>query len=174
MKKSIVLLAVLCTAMIAKGVYYPDEELRLKFLYIKNFIKNIEWPKTSMGPEFKIAIYGDKKIYEKISMSNIKPEHANGKSISYYYFSDLDKLVDCQLILITNGYENDLNDIARRYDEKAVLIVCDAPNSCNKGALICFTKDKEGKITFEFNRKAFASSGLEYSSQFMEQGLAVL
>ncbi len=153
--------------------YNPGEEQRLKFLYLKNFIKNIEWPKNSKRNEFKIGILGERNIYNKISMSNIKPEHANGSNIAYYFFEDADHLLDCQLIYIPIQKSYQLGKVIKHYQNQSVLIVSETPNACKRGSMINFYKTPDNKITFEYSADALRNAGLLYSSNFMEQGKLV-
>ncbi len=153
--------------------YNPDEKQRLKFLYIKNFIKNIEWPQDSKRKEFKIGILGDRNIYNKISFSNIKPEHANGQNIAYYYFEDSDHLLQCQLVYISAKKSDELLKVIKFYQNQPVLIISESARACEKGSMINFIKDSSEKISFEYNKEAFNSAGLLYASNFMEQGILI-
>jgi hypothetical protein len=154
--------------------YSPDEEQRLKFLYIKNFIKNIEWPPSDNKKEFKIVVYGNRSIYEKISRANIKSDHANGLNVAYYYFESHENLIDCQLIYVTGKKSSEIKEIITLFENKPVLIVSEQNGSCELGSSINFIKDQNDKLSFEYNQKAIKNSGLMYSMKFMEQGINVV
>jgi hypothetical protein len=150
--------------------YHPDDEQKIKFLFIKNFIKNVEWPSDYLKKEFKIGVLGNDKIYDRITMAKIKPDHVNGLSVAYYYFASEEYLKDCHLIYVPDDQSEYISEVIAFYKNKPVLVVTEAKNMCEKGAMINFTHDDKGKLSFEYNVKALSEVGLEYSAKFMEQG----
>lgn len=160
----------LCICLSSYGGYHPDDEQKIKFLFIKNFIKNIEWPAGYLNKEFKIGIIGDQSIYNRITMANIRPDHVNGLSVAYYYFASEEVLKNCHLIYIPKQESHLISSIKEYFGNKPVLIVTESDGMCERGAMINFTKDNQDKLTFEYNSEALKNAGLEYSAKFMEQG----
>ena len=141
----------------------------VEYLILKKVIRNMQWPNAHESGEFKIGIFGSKDAYNKANHLVIRPQHVNGKDVSFYFFEDLDKLITCQLVYVPINHHNQLQQIQKKYRDLPTLIVAESHNPHNLYADIILIPQESGAFSYKLNEANIDRKGLVYSSSLSEE-----
>jgi len=139
-----------------------EQEYNKKAVYIYNFSKNIEWPKTYNGIEFIIGVVGDETVLKELTKV-MTGKKVGGKKI---IVKEFDKESKYNIIFIDSGHCSSFNSIKNFISKNKTLLVTDDPSLKSSGAHISFVIEKD-KIRFLINKPGIERSGMKVSEELM-------
>lgn len=147
-----------------------DTNAKLKAVFMYNFTKYIEWPKTYQSGYFVFGIVGDSPLYEElIKMANSKK--IGNQPILVKKFNSATEIEKCHLLYLTRSKSNELSDVLKKTKSGGTLVVTEQEGLVDKGAGINFVV-RDNKQKFELNTKSLTGQKLKVSSNL--EALAVV
>jgi hypothetical protein len=122
--------------------------------------------------QFNIGILGKDPFGKKFDEAT-RREHIKGMPVTVRRAHKAEQLADCQIIFIADSELDRLDEIARTFEHKPVLLVTDQPGAAQHGSMINFFKE-DSKVRFEFNLTAAERTGLKFSAKLLQVGRIVV
>lgn len=150
-KTSFILIAILILSTGFKaGVAPIDINARIKAVFIYNFAKYIEWPKSYREGAFVVGVVGNAPLYDNLSKMSLTKKVASQtlRVKKYNSISDVDK---CHILFIAKNSNQNFNEVVKKMKNNSTLIVTEQPGMVNKGAGINFVV-RNNRQKFELNK----------------------
>lgn len=146
-----------------------DTNSRIKAVFILNFTKLIEWPKTYRTGNFVVGVIGETPLYTELTkMAKVK-KVAN-QSLSISKFKTVSDIGKCHILYVTKGQSAKIKEVLKKVKNTSTLIVTEQIGYAEKGAGINFVV-KDNRQKFELNKTNVESHKLKVSSNL--EALAV-
>lgn len=170
MKKiAFILIAVLVLSSGFKTGGRIDTNSRIKAVFILNFTKLIEWPKTYRSGNFVVGVIGETPLYNELTkMAKVK-KVAN-QSLSISKFKSVNDIAKCHILYVTKEQSSKIKDVLKQVKNNSTLIVTEQSGLADKGAGINFVI-KNNRQKFELNKTNVEKYKLKVSSNL--EALAV-
>jgi hypothetical protein len=146
---------------------------QLKALYLYNFAKFTEWPKTAFADEsapFVLGILGQDPFGKDIEI--IKGKTIKGRKLEVRYFSSVQEVRGCQLLFISSSETNNLNQILKALEVASVLTIAEAESFADKNWIISLVPEQKSSnsqtIAFEINLVAAGKANLKFDTQLLK------
>ena len=160
---------VLSIFMFSQALTSSAQVTKVKASFLYNFTKYISWPEEKGKQEFVITVLGDKEL-GLILNDLAKKNKIQGKPLVVKTANQIKDIGNSDMVYIgatKGGYTESVNSMLRN---EPVLIVCDKPGYCKKGAGICFTTIG-GKLRYEINSGNIEKKGLSVSNKLLSLGI---
>jgi hypothetical protein len=153
----------------------PAREAKVKVAFIYNFAKFANWPdrafETLPHNSFSICLVG------KEPLGNLLDQLAGsktikGRTILFRKNPPQHDLRNCRILYISSSESLRLDRLLKAVAGHPVLTIGSAEGYAKRGAGINLF-EKNGKLSFEINRKAILRSGLTLSSELLALGVLV-
>lgn len=140
------------------------DENTLKSVFIEKFTRFIEWPSDSdvINKEipFRLGVYGDTPML-KIIDNIYSKEPIQEKKVEIIRI-EKHNIFDCDLLLISNEKEENINEIIEKLKGKPILTIGESSIFAKHGAMISY-KIEDNRIKFIINQRKAAESGFRVS-----------
>ena len=154
-----ILLAVLLTSSFRGS---DIDEYQVKAVFIINFAKYVDWTSNENESDFKIGIVGQSPIKAELEkIAEYKKVSARTMQVVQL---DPEKLVPCNIVFVAEPESRRVQQLARDFTGKGVLLVSEDNKSASHAAGINLIKN-DNKIKFEINQTSIKQAGLRLSSQ---------
>jgi len=131
-------------------------------LFIYNFTKYIEWPRSDGHSDFIIGILGNGDIVKEMQqMAALKT--VGDRHIVVKLFENPEDIEHCHLLFITKKFSVNLFEARAKLKGMSTLYIAESPGMAQYGADINFI-GKVNKIVFEVNTKYLEENNLKMSS----------
>lgn len=169
---SLVAVAFLCQGDLgfAQEMVYQDEEVKAAFIY--HFATFVQWPETTQsGQVFAIAVLGADGIAAELEQ--FLPGRAiQDRPIAVRRLRSINDVRDAAVLFIGAGENFRLPKLIRQVEDRPMLVVTDAPNGLEDGAMINF-QVVDQRVRFEISLTAAERAGLELSSRLLSAAMFV-
>lgn len=154
----------------AQDVVYQDEQVKAAFLY--HFATFVQWPETVTAERpFSIAVLGDDEVAAELEQ--FLPGRAiDGRPMQARRLSSLDDLAGDALLFIGADENYRLRELIARVEDRAMLVVTEAPGALKDGSMINF-QVIDDRVRFEISLLAAQRAGLELSSRLLSAAMFV-
>jgi hypothetical protein len=146
----------------AKGEY------ALKAVFLYNFCRFIEWPKsafTSPSEPITIGIIGDDPFGTLLNEA-IDGETQHGRAIKIEHYRRPDQIGHCHLLFVSRSetarVDADLAPVAG----KSIVTVGETDGFLDRGGMIALTADK-GRVRLHINPEMLRAASLDVSSKLL-------
>jgi hypothetical protein len=148
-----------------------DTNSRIKAVFILNFTKLIEWPKTYRTGNFVVGVIGETPLYSELSkMAKVK-KVAN-QSLSISKFKSVEEIGKCHILYVTKERCAEIKEVLKKVKNNSTLIVTEKVGLTDKGAGINFVI-KDNRQKFELNVTNVESHKLKVSSNLESLAFSV-
>jgi len=135
-------------------------------VFVMSIARYSSWP-TSAG-DFKITVIGKSKVYDELLRVS-QTKDVNGKKIVVTQAEDLSQIGDCNIVYVSDNKSSTLDEIAKKFEGKPVMIITEREGLYKKGASFSFVIIEESKLRFDINK-----SDLEKKQIKISQSLTAL
>ena len=139
-----------------------DTNAKIKAVFIYNFTKYIEWPKTYKEGEFTIGIIGESPLYSELTKMTQTKKVAN-QSLQVKKFSSADEVSKCHILYLSKNKSGEISSLLKSLKNNSTLIVTEQAGLVDKGAGINFII-KDNRQKFELNKRNVEKYKLKVSS----------
>jgi len=141
--------------------------------YIYNFAKNVQWQNEENIKEFHFLVIGDDEKIVKELTALSKSKTLRKRPIKVSSAKTLGNIDNVQLIYITKGSEENLEQIFDKIEGKNILLVSDGYQ--NKSlVMINFFDTEDGNLLFEINKANIVNQHLEIMPDMILLGGSVV
>ena len=151
--------------------YDTKDEYTIKALFVYNFTKYIEWNEQSLPQQFRIGVYGESEISEKLSQI-VKGKKLYNRTIELKALKTIDDAAGYQIVYIVKDQGTALQILLDKYSGTEMLLITEEKNMGIKGAGINII-EKDQRMKFELNESAIKKSGLKVSSQLYDLAIVI-
>lgn len=145
---------------------------RIKTIYIYNFTKYIEWPKSYKDGKFVIGVLGSNAyLYDELTKMAIS-KTAGSQKIEVKSLSSAQAASQCHIVYVLNTNSDKLKDIVSVAKGKSILIVTDKPGMAKMGSGINFVV-QENKQKIELNKVNIEKYNLKIASALADMAITV-
>jgi len=171
-KLSLILISVFILISGFRETHGPtvDTNSKFKAIFIYNFTKYIEWPKTYRNGDFVIGVIGKSPLYQELVKMAMTKKVANQplKIIRYNSIKDLHK---CHILYISKGDSFEIGEVIKQIKSNSTLIITEKSGLADQGAGINFVV-KNNRLKFELNKNNVEKHKLKISSNL--EALAII
>lgn len=139
-----------------------DTNAKIKAVFIYNFTKYIEWPKTYKEGEFTIGVVGETPLYSELTKMTQTKKVAN-QPLQVKKFNSSDDISKCHILYLSKDKSAELNSVIKKLKNNSTLIVTEQTGLVDKGAGINFII-KDNRQKFELNKGNVEKYKLKVSS----------
>jgi hypothetical protein len=144
------------------------EEYTAKAAFLLNFARFTEWPPASFRSDtapLGLCIVGTDPFGAALSAVEGKP--VKGRELHVDRKVSPDALGKCHVAFISRSQGDQVKDMLKTVESRAVLTVSDIEDFARKGGIIGLRLEA-GRIRFDINVKAARRAGLKLSSQLLK------
>lgn len=120
-------------------------------LFIYNFTKYIDWPRTDGHSDFIIGILGNGDIVSEMQQMVVL-RTVGDRKIVVKIFEKPENIEHCHLLFITKKFSGSLQAARTKLKGMSTLYITESPGMAQNGADINFI-GKVNKVSFEINTK---------------------
>lgn len=184
------LMVLLLSVTFLRDVYlYPQEkklpsdisDFKAKAGIIRAIIPFCKWQKDSPlnapNPQIVIGILEKNEIFDHYENA-LKTKKYTGLKTEIKYFSNLDRLNECNVLYIPEMSKKKLNEVLNRLEGLPILTISDTIGYEEKGIMVnlIMTKKSEEKSVLRFiiNRTVAKLHGLDFDSRMLKLAEKIL
>ncbi len=171
-------LFILITAVFlhAAVLHAEDQQLseqQVKSAIVYNIARYVTWPTSILdnGQSFTVGIFGQGRNLSQWVGLNGKTVH--GRKITVRRFTDLDELINCQLVFIESSERKNVLRVLAALKDYSVLTISEIEGFSHYGGMIALHV-VNNRMTFEINLKSARTSGLDISSNLLKLATEVI
>lgn len=139
-----------------------DTNSKMKAIFIMNFTKLIEWPKSYREGNFVVGVIGDSPLFKELSKMAKTKKVAN-QSLKIIKFDDTKEISKCHILYVSKNKSQDISSIVKKVKANSTLIITETQGLVDKGSGINFII-KNNRQKFELNKKNVEKYKLKISS----------
>jgi hypothetical protein len=158
-------------ALQATGVY-SESEVKAAFLY--HFGTYVQWPSAARGEDvaITIAVLGAPAVASDLE-AFLPGRKIEGRPVQTRRLARIQDLREEEVLFIGREYNGRLAEIVGAASGKPVLIVTDAPDGLDRGAMVNFQLVSD-RVRFEISLAKAQDAGLMLSSRLLSAALRVV
>lgn len=164
--------AVLIAALLAPGasigaVNATPDEYQVKAVFLFNFGHFVEWPRESGNGNqpFAICVVGADPFGQTLD-DVVRGESVGSRALVVRRLRSTNEIEGCDIVFVSRGNENLLQDTVAAVRGRGVLTVTDAEGAEREGAIIVLFKEKN-RIRMRIDLAAARENGLVISSKLL-------
>lgn len=139
-----------------------DTNAKIKAVFIYNFTRYIEWPKSYKSGDFTIGVVGETPLYTELTKMTQTKKVAN-QVLKVRKFKSAAEVSQCHILYVAKEKSGDLNAVLKQVKGNSTLIVTEQDGLVDKGAGINFVI-KNNRQKFELNKGNVMKYKLKISS----------
>ncbi len=124
--------------------------LKLKSMFVYNFIKNVEWPTSLKSGDFKVTVLGDKDLYQMMN-STYAGKEINGQKIVFSFADSYNQVGAAHILYVAPEHSSDLAKHTSQLRKNKTLVVSDKGGLLYDGSVINFVVSNN-KLLFEISK----------------------
>ena len=167
-------ICILASAIVASGAApepaqsQAKSEYALKAVFLYNFCRFIEWPKSefaSPNDPIIIAVIGDDPFGHLLEEA-IHGETVRGRSIKIQRYRNSDSIGHCHLLFISQSESRRMDTILAAVSGKSVVTVGETDAFLDQGGMIALTAERN-RIGLHINPSLLRAANLDVSSKLL-------
>jgi hypothetical protein len=164
------LLSTVALAPLAQQGVYDASEVKAAFLY--HFGTYVQWPTAASAADpVSIAVLGDPEVAMQLGRF-LPGRRIAGRPVQTREIARIEQLSDDELLFIGSSNNARLAEIIAAVARRPVLIVTDAPDGLERGAMVNFQEVDE-RVRFEISVPRAEEASLVLSSRLLSAALRV-
>lgn len=162
MKKIVIILVSLLVLSSSFRIATVDTNSKMKAIFIMNFTKLIEWPKSYREGSFVVGVVGESPLYEELSKMAKTKKIAN-QSLEIKKYHKASEIDNCHILYLSKEESGEMAEVLKQVKTNSTLIITEEKGFVDKGAGINFII-KDNRQKFELNKKNVEKYKLKVSS----------
>ena len=128
-----------------------DTNSKMKAIFIMNFTKLIEWPKSYKEGNFVVGVVGESPLYKELTKMAKTKKVAN-QSLQVKKFNATNDIGKCHILYVSKNKSQEISSVVKKVKSNSTLIITEKFGLVEKGAGINFIV-KDNRQKFELNKK---------------------
>jgi hypothetical protein len=155
---------------VAQQAVYSEDDVKAAFLY--HFGTYVAWPVPASAQEpITIVVLGAPTVAERLQ-AFLPGRTIQGRPVAVRALAELDALAGDEILFIGSQFNDRLSALIETIGQQPVLIVSDAENGLEQGAMVNFQLVDQ-RLRFEVSLRAAQDAGLMLSSRLLSAALRV-
>ena len=138
------------TSQMAWSQGAAEANLKIKSMFVYNFVKNVDWPTSQKEGDFKIGILADKKLYQLMN-STYAGKEINGQKLVFEFYDGFSGMSKCHILYVSPDVSKDLTKYSSKLRSNKTLVVTDSGGLLYDGSVINFIISNN-KLAFEISK----------------------
>ena len=139
-----------------------DTNSKMKAIFIMNFTKLIEWPKSYREGNFVVGVVGESPLYLELSKM-AKTKRIANQTLQIKKFTTANDVSDCHILYVSKSKSQDISSVLKKVKTHSTLIITEKEGLADKGSGINFIV-KNNRQKFELNKNNVEKYKLKVSS----------
>jgi hypothetical protein len=152
----------------AQQAVYDANQVKAAFLY--HFGTYVQWPVAGAGP-ITIAVLGDAAVAAHLAQF-LPGRSIEDRVVEVRALERIEDLADDELLFVGSAHNARLAQVLAAVDRRPVLVVTDAPDGLDHGAMVNFQL-VDSRVRFEISVPRAEEAGLMLSSRLLAAALRV-
>lgn len=172
MKKLLQISSALILMLMLVSTAQAQTDVRIQSVFLYNFTRLVAWPAEYQSGDFIVAVYGSSPMMQEVQeMADTK--RAGSQPIVAANFNSVEDITKCHILYVPSNQSRRIPEIVEALKAKNInaLVVSDARNGINNGAVINFTV-VDNRQRFELSQDNARSMGLSTGGEISR--LAIL
>jgi len=149
---------------------YSADEVKAAFLY--RFGTYVEWPAAkAAGDPITIAVLGAPSVAMLLS-DYVPGRTIQGRQVEVRSITQIEDVRDAELLFIDREHSARLPELVEALGNRPVLVVTDAPDGLQRGAMVNFQLIDQ-RVRFEISLRNAKAAGLVLSSRLLSAAIRV-
>jgi hypothetical protein len=149
---------------------YSADEVKAAFLY--RFGTYVEWPGIKAeGDPIRIAVLGAPNVAMLLA-DYVPGRNIQGRPVEVRPITRIDDVRDAELLFIGSERSSMLAELVEALGKRPVLVVADAPDGLQHGAMVNFQLVDQ-RVRFEISLRNAKAAGLVLSSRLLSAAIRV-
>lgn len=160
--------ALLPRLVLAQPPTDPKGEYALKAVFLYNFCRFIDWPKSafdSANQPIVIGIIGEDP-FGSLLKEAVLGEKSRGRAIQIEHYNKPDAIGRCHLLFVSHSESNRTEKILAAVNGKSVVTVGETDAFLDHGGMIALTADKN-RVRLHINPSLLKAASLDVSSKLL-------
>lgn len=166
-----ILIILMFTAFPTANGEQKATESQVKVAFLERFTRFVTWPDQSQmdKPEFdfELVVFGDNPFGEILQATYAKQKIKN-KKVRIKITSKITDCADADLLFISSGMEEQLEEVLKAVEGKPVLTVSDSKGFAQRGVMINLYISSN-QPNFEINETVVSKSTLKFSHLLLQK-----
>jgi hypothetical protein len=149
---------------------YSADEVKAAFLY--RFGTYVDWPVAkAAGEPITIAVLGAPSV-ARLLADYVPGRNIQGRPVDVRPIARIEDVGDAELLYIGSEHSDSLPELVAALGNRPVLVVADAPNGLQRGAMVNFQLVDQ-RVRFEISLRNAKAAGLMLSSRLLSAAIRV-
>ena len=162
------IIALLPRPSAAQSQTEPKGEYALKAVFLYNFCRFIEWPKSafaSPNEPITIGVIGGDPFGSLLDEA-VRGETSRGRAIRVEHYAKPEAIGHCHLLFVSRSESGRLEKILSAVAGKSVVTVGETDAFLDRGGMIALTADKN-RVRLHINPSLLRAASLDVSSKLL-------
>lgn len=159
----------LCAIFIFTTAYLQHSIPTAQTLFIKDFLRLVEWPEGCMQGPFVIGVLGRTDVYTGLC-SQLEGKNTGKQTVTIRQFSSPDEISDCHILFIPFSETRYMSTAIQRLRKSNTLIITEKNGALEEGSAINFLIFQQ-RMKFEVSVANAGKYGLQLSPQLKEMAM---
>lgn len=163
-----VIAAIPSSPAMAQAPLEQKGEYALKAVFLYNFCRFIDWPKSafaSPNEPITIGIIGDDP-FGSLLKEAVQGETSRGRAIQIAHYSKPDGIGHCHLLFVSRSEAGRMEKILNAVSGKSVVTVGETDAFLDRGGMIVLTAEKS-RVRLHINPSLLRAASLDVSSKLL-------
>jgi hypothetical protein len=149
---------------------YSADQVKAAFLY--RFGTYVEWPVVKAeGDPIRIAVLGAPSVAMLLA-DYVPGRNIQGRPVEVRSVARIEDARDVELLFIGREHNAMLSELVEALGKRPVLVVADAPDGLQRGAMVNFQLVDQ-RVRFEISQRNAKAAGLVLSSRLLSAAIRV-
>ena len=155
-------------AAVAQPQAEPKGEYALKAVFLYNFCRFIEWPKSAFASPNEPIIIGviGEDPFGPLLKQAVQGETSRGRAIQIAHYSKLEAIGHCHLLFVSHSEAGRTEKILSSVSGKSIVTVGETDAFLDRGGMIALTADKN-RVRLHINPSLLRAASLDVSSKLL-------
>lgn len=171
LRTTVIAVAILIAALLPQSAFAQSEpkgEYALKAVFLYNFCRFIDWPKSAFASPNEPIIIGviGEDPFGSLLKEAVQGETSRGRAIQIEHYSKPDAIGHCHLLFVSHSEAGRMEKILSSVNGKSVVTVGETDAFLDRGGMIALTADKN-RVRLHINPSLLRAASLDVSSKLL-------
>jgi hypothetical protein len=166
--RALLIASLLPRLALAQPATDPKGEYALKAVFLYNFCRFIDWPKSAFDSPNQPIIIGviGEDPFGSLLQEAVQGETSRGRAIRIEHYSKPESVGHCHLLFVSRSESNRTEKILATVNGKSVVTVGETDAFLDHGGMIALTADKS-RVRLHINPSLLKAASLDVSSKLL-------
>lgn len=155
---------------VAQESIYDANQVKAAFLY--HFGTYVQWPTAAELEPITIAVLDEPGVVAELA-AFLPGRTVQGRPVRVVSIAAIEDVADAEILFVGRAHNSRLESVIARLDERPTLVVTDARDGLDRGAMVNFVL-ADSRVRFEISVPRANQAGLMLSSRLLSAAVRVV